>query len=261
MKGSIKKIVGLLVVATVAVTSAGSVLASTVIDRPVIIADSGCIYGNRDLVEKKVAELRQQLNGFKEEVQNKVEEIKNHILDRAYTWQIGDTSDNTQSTTVTATTEHTTVTATTETTTESTTATTETVTQTTTSTNTETVYPDYVLAVVNATNAEREKNNLPALVISDTLCSAAQAHAEDMYTNNYFEHDSLNGDTMSDRIRKYTNKYRCLGENIARGLTSGEAAVECWMNSDGHRANILNKDYSEIGVGYSNGYWVQDFGG
>ncbi len=124
-----------------------------------------------------------------------------------------------------------------------------------------TVYPESVTKVVALTNAERAVYGLPALRLSDALCSSAQAHAEDMYTNNYFSHTSQDGRTLSDRIEKYSNKYSCMGENIARGYGTPEAAVEGWMNSEGHRANILDKSYTDIGVGYCNGYWVQNFGG
>jgi uncharacterized protein YkwD len=297
MNNSVKKTVGLLVALTMVTSSMNSVFASVKIsnaDREITVDEGGNVTlegvgfncgfsvekpeyvksAYRDYIEKNLKKIEYNVS----EVKNKVKEIKNHILDRAYTWQIGEDESKTESTTVkvtettTATTETVTetTTATTETATETTTATTETATESTTATTTtqavtqattEATYPDYVLAVVNATNAEREKNNLPKLTISDTLCSAAQAHSEDMAKNEYFDHTSLNGDTMSDRIHKYTTKYRYLGENIACGLTDGQSAVNCWMNSDGHRANILNKNYTEIGVGYKDGYWTQDFGG
>ena len=82
-----------------------------------------------------------------------------------------------------------------------------------------------------------------------------------MYTNNYFSHVSQDGRTMSDRIEKYTSSYGYKGENIALGYSTPEEVVKGWMSSEGHRANILNKNYTDIGVGYNNGYWVQNFGG
>jgi len=124
-----------------------------------------------------------------------------------------------------------------------------------------TIYSEYITKVIELTNTERSKYNLPPLKLSNSLCKSAQEHADDMYINNYFSHTSKDGRTMSDRIEKYSSSYGYKGENIAFGYDSPEAVVNGWLNSDGHRANILNKNYTDIGVGYSNGYWVQNFGG
>ena len=125
----------------------------------------------------------------------------------------------------------------------------------------EAAYSKYITKAVELTNIERAKYNLPPLKLSVALCKSAQEHADDMYNNNYFSHTSQDGRTMSDRIGKYCSAYMYKGENIAMGCGSPEAVVEGWMNSDGHRANILNINYTEIGIGYNNGYWVQNFGG
>lgn len=122
-------------------------------------------------------------------------------------------------------------------------------------------YSECITKAVELTNIERAKYNLPPLKLSDALCKSAQEHADDMYNNNYFSHTSQDGRTMSDRIGKYYSAYMYKGENIAMGYGSPEAVVEGWMNSDGHRANILNTNYTEIGIGHNNGYWVQNFGG
>ena len=125
----------------------------------------------------------------------------------------------------------------------------------------ETAYSEYIIKVIELTNAERAKYKLLPLKLSDALCKSAQEHADDMYINNYFSHVSQDGRTMSDRIAKYCLSYNYKGENIAMGYSSPETVVEGWMNSDGHKANILNTNYTEIGIGYNNGYWVQNFGG
>lgn len=122
-------------------------------------------------------------------------------------------------------------------------------------------YSKYVTEVVKYTNEERAKAGIPALKISDALCKSAQGHAEDMYKNKYFSHTSPDGKTMQYRISKYKTDYRTLGENIACGHENAQEVVKGWMSSEGHRANILNKDFTEIGVGYCNGYWVQNFAG
>ncbi|MCD8090608.1 MAG: CAP domain-containing protein [Clostridiales bacterium] len=135
---------------------------------------------------------------------------------------------------------------------------TETVTEgTTESTEEYNGFDDYVYEVVRLTNEERAKYGLPELKISEKLTEAAQEHAEDMYLNNIFSHTYSNGDTIADRVEGYN----CLGENIAFGCTSAEGAVSGWMNSEGHRANILYEGFTEIGVGFKEGYWVQMFGG
>ena len=128
-------------------------------------------------------------------------------------------------------------------------------------TETNTIYSEYVEKVIELTNIERTKYNLQPLKLSDSLCKSAQEHADDMYTNNYFSHVSQDGRTMSDRIEKYTSSYGYKGENIALGYSTPEEVVKGWMSSEGHRNNILNKNYTDIGVGYNNGYWVQNFGG
>ncbi|MCD7855656.1 MAG: CAP domain-containing protein [Clostridiales bacterium] len=126
------------------------------------------------------------------------------------------------------------------------------------STETSSIFPEFVCEVVNYTNIEREKYGLPLLEISEDLTELAQYHADDMYENNYFSHSFSDGSGIEDKVK---GGYNCLGENIAQGYSSAEAVVEGWMNSEGHRANILNSSYTEIGVGCNNGYWVQIFRG
>ncbi len=125
--------------------------------------------------------------------------------------------------------------------------------------------------IVTLVNAERAKVGCGAVAVNNTLAIVAQAHAVDMAENDYFSHDSLNGKSPFDRMSDAGYNYSTAGENIAAGYTSPSAVMTGWMNSDGHRANILNCDFTEIGVGYykltnDTGsvnyvyYWVQDFG-
>ena len=114
--------------------------------------------------------------------------------------------------------------------------------------------------VITLTNAERAKAGLPALRSHPELNAAADAHAEDMAKNHYFSHTSLNKDLPWDRAEKFGYDSTGFAENIARGQQTPEQVVDDWMNSSGHRANIMNGSYADIGVGYDHGYWVQDFG-
>jgi uncharacterized protein YkwD len=130
----------------------------------------------------------------------------------------------------------------------------------------------YEQRVVEMANQERISRGLPPLKRSDNLTAAARYHAADMVQDNYFGHDTLDrvGGELHfvcgpwDRIASYYSGAR--GENAAAGYTTPEAAMQAWMNSDGHRSNILNPSSWEIGVGFYEGggdfnyYWVQDFG-
>ncbi|MGE8204223.1 CAP domain-containing protein [Heyndrickxia sp. NPDC080065] len=115
--------------------------------------------------------------------------------------------------------------------------------------------------VVDLTNKERAKNGLPALSIDTELSKVARIKSNDMATNKYFDHNSPTYGSPFDMMKKFGISYRSAGENIAMGQRSPEEVVNGWMNSPGHRANILNKSYTNIGVGYvANGnYWTQEF--
>jgi uncharacterized protein YkwD len=116
--------------------------------------------------------------------------------------------------------------------------------------------------VVDLVNAERAAAGYRPLAVSDALTTAAQGHSDDMSANDYFSHTSLDGATASDRAEAAGFSGSALGENIAAGQRSPEDVMASWMESDGHRANILNPDYTVIGVGLNeNGwYWTQMFG-
>lgn len=122
-------------------------------------------------------------------------------------------------------------------------------------------------SILALTNAERAKAGCPALTLNSQLNAAADAHSEDMAARDYFDHDDPEGRGPGDRIAASGYKPRTWGENIAAGYRSAEAVVEGWMNSAGHRRNILNCDFAELGVGYATNpatdnwpYWTQVFG-
>lgn len=129
------------------------------------------------------------------------------------------------------------------------------------------------LKVLSLVNAERAKKGLQPLSYSETLSRAARYHAADMALSNYFDHKSYDRTDLGDLVyvcdtfdRVHRFEPRARGENIAAGNTTAEAVVRSWMNSPGHRANILKKDFTKLGIGYyshENGaykhYWVQNF--
>ncbi|WP_280444785.1 CAP domain-containing protein [Nocardia brasiliensis] len=119
-------------------------------------------------------------------------------------------------------------------------------------------------AVISLTNDERAKAGCPALRAESHLTQAAQGHSEDMAAGNFMDHNSSKGDPGA-RIRAAGYKPQTWAENIAAGYQSADDVVDGWMNSPGHRANILNCGLRDIGVGYAkarNGtpYWTQNFG-
>ncbi|HWL11772.1 MAG TPA: CAP domain-containing protein [Ureibacillus sp.] len=115
--------------------------------------------------------------------------------------------------------------------------------------------------VVELTNAERAKNGLAPLKSYDPLMKVARAKSQDMKTNNYFSHTSPTYGSPFDQMKSAGISYKAAGENIAQGQTTPEAVVQAWMNSEGHRANILNANFTHIGVGYvaEGNYWTQQF--
>ena len=124
--------------------------------------------------------------------------------------------------------------------------------------------------MLSLTNDERAKAGCGPLRMNSALTKAAEAHASDMVDKHYFAHDSLDGRSPFDRMKAAGYSGGAMAENIAVGYSSAAAVVEGWMNSPGHRQNILNCTYKWLGVGYdsgqvkpdwSNGSWVQDFGG
>ena len=121
--------------------------------------------------------------------------------------------------------------------------------------------------VTELVNLEREIENLHPLVWDDALGAAARGHSADMAQLNYFSHTSLDGRLFYQRITAAGYAYNTCGENIAAGYSNAQSVMNGWMNSPGHRANILGSGFCDIGVGYAYGsastyghYWTQDFG-
>lgn len=121
--------------------------------------------------------------------------------------------------------------------------------------------------VLALTNAERAKNGCGPLAANSTLAAVARAHSKDMATNRFFDHNSQDGRTPFDRMKAAGYSYSMAAENIAAGQQNPSAVVTAWMNSAGHRANILNCKLTQLGVGVYRlsgspygVYWTQDFG-
>ena len=127
--------------------------------------------------------------------------------------------------------------------------------------STQSVHP-YVLRIVELVNEERAKAGLNPLTLQENVTEAAQVRAIECET--LFSHTRPNGTSFSTALKEAGVSYRGAGENIAWGQKTPEQVMEGWMNSSGHRANILNDKYTTIGVGYyqnANGtnYWCQLF--
>lgn len=130
---------------------------------------------------------------------------------------------------------------------------------------------DFINQVLTLTNEFRAQNGLSALKLNTELNAAAQVHSEDMANQDYFDHTGKDGSQPWDRAKVVGYEALSIGENIAAGYTTAQAVVEGWKNSPGHRANMLNSNYTELGVGYFylandtgsinyNTYWTQLFG-
>ena len=119
-------------------------------------------------------------------------------------------------------------------------------------------------AVLKLVNQERQKAGVPALTLSNELTSIANTKAKDMADKNYFSHDSPTYGSPFDMLNHFGVSFSYAGENIAAGQKTAEEVMNGWMNSSGHKANILNKNYTQLGVGYTQGgqygtEWVQLF--
>jgi uncharacterized protein YkwD len=119
--------------------------------------------------------------------------------------------------------------------------------------------------VVDRTNAERARHGLRTLTVDQRLAAAAQGHSADMVRRAFFAHESPDGRQVWDRAVAAGYAYRKVAENIAAGQRTAEEVVRGWMGSPGHRANILDGDLTQIGVGRAEGasygvYWTQVFG-
>ncbi|WP_181350950.1 CAP domain-containing protein [Thalassobacillus sp. CUG 92003] len=120
---------------------------------------------------------------------------------------------------------------------------------------------DFEQKVVELTNQEREKQGLSPLKIDTQLSEVAREKSRDMAQNGYFSHTSPTYGSPFDMMDQYGVDYRTAGENIAKGQRSPEQVVNAWMNSEGHRKNIMNDSFTHIGVGYieDGNVWTQQF--
>ena len=124
--------------------------------------------------------------------------------------------------------------------------------------------------VLTLVNAERQKRNLAPLAWNENLARAARYHAADMATNGYFDHDSMarpagSPNARPRRIGSWQDRVTAFdptasGENIAHGQPTPAAVMKSWMNSSGHRANILRPTNATLGIGFVDTHWVQNFG-
>ncbi|MCY9510386.1 CAP domain-containing protein [Paenibacillus larvae] len=113
--------------------------------------------------------------------------------------------------------------------------------------------------VVNLVNKERAKEGLKPLTTDAKLTTVALDKAKDMYNNHYFDHNSPTYGSPFDMMKQYGVRYSYAGENIAKGQRTPQEVMKSWMNSSGHRKNIMSANFTKIGVGYYNGEWVQEF--
>ncbi|KAF4318203.1 hypothetical protein BBO99_00007361 [Phytophthora kernoviae] len=115
-------------------------------------------------------------------------------------------------------------------------------------------------------NKERAAKKLPALCMNSKLMAASTRQSNDMATNNFLSHTGSDGSTMTSRVTATGYKWNALAENVAAGQKDVDSVVNAWMNSSGHRANILG-DYTMFGTAYAYNdgstykhYWTQNFG-
>lgn len=119
--------------------------------------------------------------------------------------------------------------------------------------------------ILDLVNQERAKVGADSLRINEQLDQAADLHTQDQANMDKMSHTGSNGSTMAERIQDAGYQYSTAGENVASGYLDAEAVVAGWMGSEGHRANILNSSFEELGVGYGTSadgstYWTQVFG-
>jgi len=133
------------------------------------------------------------------------------------------------------------------------------------------VYYQFINRVYQLTNDERQKQNLPLFKLNSKLCQAAQIHSQHMAEGDFFAHRSKDKSTPADRVSAVGYHWSQVAENIAAGSRTPEEVVTGWLNSRGHRANILNPKLQEIGIGVCylahdpgkvtyHYYWTQVFG-
>ena len=122
---------------------------------------------------------------------------------------------------------------------------------------------DFARAVMDLANEARASAGRSPLTCDPDMTRAALLHSEDMCERRYFSHTSLDGRSAFQRMRDEGVSYQTAGENIARGQPTPDEVHRAWMRSSGHRANILNRSFGRVGVGYAEcggrHYWTQNF--
>jgi serralysin len=129
---------------------------------------------------------------------------------------------------------------------------------------------NFIYRVLELTNIERSKLSLSPLTFNTQLLNAAETHSQNMALQDFFSHTGKDGSSLGSRISATGYQFSAAAENIAGGSSTPEQVVSSWMNSSGHRANILNPNLKEIGIGYYfladdtgsvnfNHYWTQVF--
>lgn len=113
--------------------------------------------------------------------------------------------------------------------------------------------------VLDLVNSARAKEGLNPLQLDIEVSNVARKKSEDMHSKNYFSHTSPTYGTPFDMLKQFGITYKSAGENIARGQRTAEAVVNAWLNSEGHRRNILSPNFTHIGIGFHNNYWTQLF--
>lgn len=115
---------------------------------------------------------------------------------------------------------------------------------------------DTVVAMVNE---ERESAGCSPVTVDSRLTAAARDHSEDQAERQVMTHTGADGSTSGQRATRAGYRWSKVGENVARGTTSGQRVMTLWMESSAHRANILNCQFEHIGMGLVDGYWTQVF--
>ncbi|WP_093850591.1 CAP domain-containing protein [Streptomyces pini] len=121
---------------------------------------------------------------------------------------------------------------------------------------------DAAARVVELVNSERAKAGCAPLKANEKLTAAARAHSQDMADHRNMSHTGSDGSGPGDRIERAGYEWRTYGENVAYGYRTPESVMDGWMSSPGHKRNILNCSFQEIGVGLAQpgDYWTQTFG-
>ena len=125
-------------------------------------------------------------------------------------------------------------------------------------------FSSYQQQVLDLVNVERTKRGISALTLDSNLSSVATKKSQDMVNKNYFDHTSPTYGSPFDMMKQFGISYRTAGENIAKGQKTPQEVVTAWMNSEGHRKNILNPNFTNLGVGIAKDskgttYWTQMF--